>query len=70
MKVQTDNKHYVRDVRSRALLLSDKSVAEEYKVRRSMLDKNKELTSKLEDLEEKIRRLESMIGDSIGNKST
>ncbi|MEX0595115.1 MAG: hypothetical protein WD512_01355 [Candidatus Paceibacterota bacterium] len=63
--VETENKNYVRDIKSRALLSSNKEEMENYKVKSKMMNKNKELGDRLNILESSMEEIKSLLKELI-----
>ncbi len=65
MKVQTENISYERDTHSRALILKDKGKAEEYMVKKRMLDKNRTQEEEINNLKSELQELRNIVGTLV-----
>lgn len=67
--IDTENVSYKRDIHSKALILSDKGIADDYISRKRMMDRNREQEKELNNLKEELRELRNLVGSIINASS-
>lgn len=59
--LQTEHKSFVRDMNSRALLQTDRSLADDYKSRRKMLNKQKIIEDDITTLKNDMNEIKELL---------
>lgn len=67
MKVQTENKAFLRDTHSKALLLKDSKQADDYKLKSKLMKEAKNRTEEINTLKNDVSNLSAEL-DNVNNK--
>lgn len=62
MLVQTEDKNYVRDTHSRALLATSKNQSRDYEFKKKLVNENKALKEELTELKDQMALIKQKLG--------
>lgn len=61
MKVSTEDKHYQRDIHSKALLQTDKGLADEYLMKKRLMEEQKSQKNELSQVKSDIEEIKNLL---------
>jgi len=62
MKIKTENRDYVRDIHSKALLAVNRTKAQDYEFKRNLIKENNNLKEEITDMQNQLSAIREKLG--------